>query len=667
MSKYLVVIESPKAKKTKIQSFLGSDYEVVATVGHIRDLPPKGLNVDLKKQFSPTYGIMLGKESIVKDIVAKAKKAEKVYLMTDPDREGEAISWHVKSQLPQGVLAKRAKFHSVTKPEILEAIKNAGEINEELVESYEARRILDRLVGYKCSFITKQATGGQSAGRVQSAALRVIAEREKEIKAFVPQEYWPVEAELLTLKDEKINADVKKPAPLDISTQAKAEEIMALIKKGPVLVSKYEQKEAKVHPYAPFTTSTMLQSAASFLGWTTKRTMDTAQALYERGSITYHRTDSKFIVAGVVNDIRNEISSSFGQKYVPQKPNFYSNSANAQEAHEACRVYDVKAQSIPQASADEQKLYQMIWKRTVASQMEEAVYERRSAEFAVGDVVMSATGSRETFDGFRKVWTYGGGDDKHLPELTVGDKVKVIDVKTERKETQPPDRYSEASIVKKLESEGIGRPSTYASIIETLKKRKYVDGKGKSFVATDLGINVSDFLVDNHFCFIDLGFTAAMEDKLDQIASKKTDKVSVLTEFWDRLKKDIDTAQKASKEAAITDHDCPTCKGAGRDGKLAIKHSKFGAFYACSLGKATCGYTAKIGENGEPIEKVKKVVQTTDKPCPKCGSMLVVRNGKYGDFLGCPKWPKCEGIYDMDGNLKQKKTGGKKFWKKKEE
>jgi len=666
MSKSLVILEAP-GKVKKVQRILGSDYRVLASAGHIADLPSKGLNVDIKKDFKPTYEVYPEKKDIVKNIINEAKKADIVYLMTDSDREGTAIAWHISNQLPANCNYKRAITGSITKEAILKGISDAHDIDMDMVASYEARRILDRLVGYKCSYVTKQATGGPSAGRTQSAGLRILAERELEIRNFVPVVYWPIKATLITERKELIEADIKKPKALDISTKEEAEKICERLKKGPVKVSKFDKKDVKLKPQAPFTTSSLYQSAGGLFGWKAEKTGKVAQKLYEAGAITYHRTDSKFMVPEFVTSVRDYLSSNFDSKYLSSKAYVYGKTKGAQEAHEACRCTDVSVTSFTSAGLDEKRLYEMIWKRTVASQMSEVEVRRISSEFSCDDYVLGANGSKLLFDGWRKVWDYGSLDDRILPDLTVGEAVDVVDIKTERKETQPPKRYTEASFTKKLEEMGIGRPSTYASIPKTLVGRGYIES-GKSITVTDLGLKVTDFLIKAEFCFVDLSFTSAMEEKLDLIASQKVTRTDVLKEFWEQLKKDLEKA-KSVHEQTRSKYPCEQCKANGREGSLVLRHSRYGSFFSCTNYKDKdnpCVCKMDVGKNGEPIEKVQKEKKYSDIPCPKCGARLVERPTRKGSCLGCEKYPKCQGLYDLEGNeiVFKKKTYKKKYKKK---
>jgi DNA topoisomerase-1 len=637
MAKYLVIVESPEKAK-KIQGYLGKEYKVLASVGHVIDLPAKGLNVDIKKDFLPNYAIMPGKEGVVAGIVDEAKKADLIYLMSDEDREGEAIAWHLSKQLPKGKPFKRAKTNSITKQAVEDAIKNAGDIDYELVDSYETRRILDRLVGYKCSFITTSATGGKSAGRVQSAALRVLAEREKEIRSFVPVEYWDIGADLLTPKKEKISAFLVKPEKMDIKNKEQADKIVADLTKKVVTVTKYDSKEVSTSPRAPFTTSTIQQTAASLFGWDQDKTMRVAQRLYEDGRITYMRTDSVTIVPQFLAATRDFIKCGHAPEYLPKTVQVYSNKAAAQAAHEAIRPVDITVEQIV-GEADHRKLYDMIWRRTVASQMEKGRNLAVSARFAVDNYELGANGSVSVFDGWRKVWHWSTGEDKPLPLLKVGDKCDITAVTSEQKFTQPPSRYTKSSITKMYEESGIGRPATYASITKTLKARGYIEPCGNSYQVTDLGIKVCDFLVGAKFCFMDLNFTSQMEDKLDKIGEKELKKLGVLDEFWTRLKCDIDNATTMKKNLSVTNFDCPKCKQ-----KLLAKHGKFGSFFACP--DKECKFTCNMDENGQPKERVVVEKVYCSEPCHLCNNKMIQRKGYKGDFFGCEKYPKCRGMRD---------------------
>ncbi len=647
MPKYLVIVESPK-KTGYIKKYLGKDYEVIASYGHIADLPKKKLSVDIKKDFEPTYAVNSDKKDVVKKIKEKAAKADTVYLMADMDREGEAIAWHISRQLPKSTKIKRAVTGSITKQAVKDAISNAGDLDMDMVHSYECRRILDRLCGYKASFPVQQATGGKSAGRVQSAALRILAEREKEIQSFIPQEYWPIEVDLERKNGDRVTATIKVPKPLDIKTGDEANAILDVLKQEKWAVSKYETKEKSTRAYPPFTTSTLYQSASSILGWGSKKTAGVAQSLYEQGSITYIRSDSTYIIPEMVSAMRSTIPVKYGNQYLPAKSNVFSNKKNAQEAHEAIRATELATESV--SGSDANRLYNIIWKRTVASQVANLVQFVGSAEFECDKYIFGANGSKVVFDGWRKVWSYGNLSDSELPEFVVGEKLKLIDARTEQKFTVPPPRYTESSLTKELEKRGIGRPSTYASIPNTLFSRGYIEKKKNTIYTTEMGVRVSDFLVGSDFCFVDLSFTKTMEDNLDRIANKEIDKLTILDHFWNRLKSDIANAKKKKEEDSKTDYPCPDC-----DGFLVKKFSKYGAFYSCenrSNKEKKCEYKCQIDSEGKPYEKPKSVLEESDYLCPNCGDALIKRTSKKNwEYLGCRNWAsseKCKGFYDRE-------------------
>lgn len=661
MSKKLVLVESP-GKVAKIQSYLGSEYKVVATYGHMIDLPAKGININIKKDFLPNYEVMSDKKEIFNNIVTLIKSSQITFLMMDEDREGEGMCSNIVREVEKKIGSfpyKRAKTNSITKQGVENAIKNASTIDYGLVDSYEARRLLDRICGYKCSFITTSATGGKSAGRVQSAALRVLADREKEIQKFVPVEYWDISAELLTPKKEKIVASLVNPDKMDIKNKEQADKIVQDITKKIVTVTKYDSKEVFASPRAPFTTSTLQQTAASVFGWDPSKTMKTAQRLYEDGKITYMRTDSVMIVPQFTATTRDHIKNNFTPEYLPKTINVYTNKAsNVQAAHEAIRPVDINVTTVL-GEADERKLYDMIWRRTVSSQMEKSKNLSVSARFSFDKYEFGANGSVSLFDGWKKVWTWSAGEDKPLPLLKIGDKCDIIDITSEQKFTQPPFRFTKSSITKMYEETGIGRPSTYDSITKTLKARTYIELIGSSYKVTDLGLKVCDFLVGANFCFMDLAFTSQMEDKLDKIGEKELKKLGVLDEFWCRLKGDIDVATTMKQNAAVTDFDCPKCKK-----KLLAKHGKFGSFFACP--DKECKFTANVDENGKPKEKVVVEKVYCTEPCQLCASKMILRKSKFGEFYGCEKFPKCRGMRNADKTPIEPKTssGPKKFWNK---
>ena len=639
----------------------------MASAGHIADLPKKKISVNIKKDFEPTYEVNSDKKDVVKKIKEKAAKAETVYLMSDLDREGEFIAWHISNYLPKGTNIKRAVAGSITKKAVEDAIKNAGEIDMDLVNSAETRRILDRITGYKASFPVTQATGGPSAGRVQSAALRILAEREKEIQGFIPQEYWPIEVELERKNGDRVVANIKVPKPLDIKTGDMANKIIEVLKKEKWNVSKYETKEKSSRAYPPFTTSSLYQAASSILGWGSKRTAQVAQQLYEQGSITYIRSDSTFIVPDFVQAMRSTIPTKYGGDYLPNKVNIFSNKASAQEAHEAIRITDIGVENV--GGTDSRKLYEVIWRRTVASQVANLVQFTGNAEFDCDKYKFGANGSRVIFDGWKKVWTYGSYSDSVLPEFVVGEELELIEAKTEQKFTQPPPRYTESSLTKELEKRGIGRPSTYATIPTTLFSRGYIETKKNTIYTTEMGVRVSDFLIDADFCFVDLDFTKNLETDLDCIAKGDCNKLDILTHFWCRLKSDIDRAKQKKDDDSVSDYDCPKC-----DGKLVKKHSKYGPFLTCDHRKDKdnpCDYKCDINKDGSPKEKEKIELEESSFKCDNCKELLVKRQSKKGwEYLGCRNWAsdeKCKGFFDKETGerivfekKKYKKWGKKK-------
>jgi len=668
MSKYLVIIEGP-GKISKFAAALGRDYKVIASKGHCIDLPAKGINVKITEDkktnfysFVPNYQIMDDKKTIVSDLVSLAKSHQITYLMTDPDREGEAIAWHIANILPKSIKIERAATNSITKGEIVKAIKNSRAIDQDLVNSYETRRILDRIVGYKCSFLTTTATGGRSVGRVQSAALRILADREEAIQAFVPEEYWEIKADLLSATKDKLTVDLVDPKSRDIKNKTAAEKIKKALVDSVAEVTKYDNKQRKNRPYPPLTTSTLQQSAISMLGFTQSRAMSAAQKLYEGGHITYHRTDSTSISAEGLKNIRDYIQVVQPNAYSTAKPNFFKTTAkNAQEAHEAIRPTDVTVLTAG-VDQDQRRLYELVWKRAVSCQMADSVSDQVSIRFKSGKYELGISGSTLVFDGWKKVWTYALSQDVSLPVLAVGDKLDVKKVSTEQKFTQPPPRFSEASITKELEKTGIGRPSTYEQTMRTLRNRDYIELQKKAFHVTPLGLRVNKFLVNSNFCFIDLKFTADMEDDLDKISDAKQKKEDVLHTFYVRLLKDIDNGKKIKEQNEQTKVACPDC------GKmLLMKHSRAGqSFFACT-DKETCKFTGNVDDKGQ-IAKKKVAVQSTHL-CPLCKEMMYERQSKFGKFFGCSAFTKgCRGMRDSSGEpimKKKKKYTKKKYTKKK--
>lgn len=639
--KILVIVESPSKAKT-IGKFLGARYKVIASVGHVRDLPKSKLGIDIENDFEPQYISIRGKGDIIKELKKEAKNASKVYLATDPDREGEAISWHLAFLLGIDMTSPcRIVFNEITSKAIKEAIKNPRPIDLRLVDAQQARRVLDRLVGYQISpLLWRKIRRGLSAGRVQSAALKIICDRENEIRAFKPEEYWTITAEFR--KNRKFEAKLTefRGKKLVIKDKEQNDSILDELGKGAYSVKSLEEKDRMRKPAAPFTTSSLQQDAANKLNFTTKKTMLVAQQLYEgveikgRGTIglvSYIRTDSVRISDEARAASKEYILNAFGEEYYSD--NIYSNrKKDVQDAHEAIRPSHVELE--PDAireslSKDQYNLYKLIWNRFIASQMAPAKYKAVSAVIENGDYIFKATGSKLLFDGFHKV--YSGSkdkdDDKLLPQLDKGEQLEPSKVEGEQNFTQPPARFTEASLVKDLEEKNIGRPSTYAPIVATLIDRKYISKEKKTLVPTELGFIVTDVMEQYFKEIADAGFTAQMEENLDDIEVKGTEWKQVIRDFYGTLKEELDVAdseiQKVDLEVELTGENCEKC---GRP--MAVKHGRFGAFAACT------GYPE--------CKNTKPLVQTIDVKCPECGKDIVARKSRKGRvFYGCSGYPEC--------------------------
>ncbi len=661
-AKNLVIVESP-AKARTVGRYLGAKYDVRASVGHIRDLPLTRLGVDVENDFEPRYVIPVRKKEVVKQLKDVAKDASTVYLATDPDREGEAISWHLVHALGlQGKQVKRVVFHEITKEAIKSAFAEPREIDTDLVDAQQARRVLDRLVGYKLSPLLRSKMGkkGLSAGRVQSVAVRLIVDREREIEAFTPEEYWTLEAELQrvgerALKRNQFKAQLRQVdgKKADLKKRNEVEAVLAALQGAAYRVTKTSVKDTARHASAPFTTSTLQQEASRKLGFTARRTMAVAQQLYEGlsagragtvGLITYMRTDSTNLAASAVEETRAWIRERFGAEYLPPTANVYATrNRRAQEAHEAIRPTDItrEPESIKQHLTGEQfRLYNLIWKRTVASQMAPARVEvttvdiEATTEQSERRFDFRATGHVTRFAGFMQV--YVEDDDQKgeksakatvLPPLAEGDAMQLIQLLPEQHFTEPPARYTEASLVKALEEYGIGRPSTYAPTISTIQDRGYVDRRGKQLQPTELGVIVSDLLVKHFPKIVNVQFTAGMEDELDEVARGDRAWRQLLGEFYQPFAQDIAKAEENMETVVITPEpagiDCDLC---GRP--MLIKRGRFGKFIACS-GFPECRNT-------------KQIVQSIGVDCPQCGGDLVEkRTKKRRTFYGCVNYPTC--------------------------
>jgi len=642
--KTLVIVESPSKAKT-IGKYLGSKYRVVASVGHVRDLPKSKLGIDIDNDFDPQYISIRGKGDLIKELKKEAKKAEKIYLATDPDREGEAISWHLAFLLGiDPADSCRIEFNEITKSKIKEAIKTPRAIDRNLVDAQQARRVLDRLVGYQISpLLWRKVRRGLSAGRVQSAALKIICDREREIKAFVPEEYWTILATFVkngTFTAKLTHKDGKKVV---IENKEENDAILDELGKNKYIIEDIQNKKRMRKPYAPFTTSSLQQDAANKLNFNTRKTMMIAQQLYEgidvgkngtMGLITYLRTDSMRISAEAKGAALSFIENNFGKEYTAN--NFFGRkNKDIQDAHEAIRPSDVTL--VPEdiksyLSQDQFKLYRLIWIRFVASQMSAAKYDSVQVDVVNGKYNFRAGGSRRTFDGYQKVYGVSDDDrDNMLPHLEKGQEVDLEDIKGEQNFTQPPARFTEASLVKELEERNIGRPSTYAPIVGTLTDRKYVKREKKTLLPTELGFHVIGLLEEYFKDIVDAGFTASMEDKLDGVEAEGAEWKNIIREFYDPFRKDLEKADAAIEKVRIEDK--PTgemCELCGKP--MVIKAGRYGDFIACS------GYPE--------CKNTKPIVKTIGVKCPKCGKDIVKKKSKRGRvFYGCSGYPNCDMSY----------------------
>jgi len=676
MAKNLVIVESPAKAKT-IEKYLGKDFKVLASYGHVRDLPSKEGVVDPEHQFKMVYQVIEKNAKHVDAIKQALKKADALYLATDPDREGEAISWHLQELLKEKKLLKgkavhRVAFHEITKTAVKAAIDNPRDVSMDLIHAYQARRALDYLVGFNLSpLLWKKIRRGLSAGRVQSPALRLIAEREDEIEKFKAEEYWTIEADTAVKKQnfsaKLIEYQNEKMTQFSITNTEQAEKTRNTLLKaanGKLRVSKVDKKQRKRNPSAPFTTSTMQQEASRKLGFTAQRTMRTAQQLYEGidtgsgavGLITYMRTDSVNLADEAVKEIRAAIANRYGKENVPEEPRQYKTKAkNAQEAHEAIRPTsaDVAPDSIKTFLSPEQyKLYDLIWKRTLASQMIHATFDTVAIDLQCGpENRFRANGSVITSPGFMLVYQEGTDDakkgedesendsDRILPPMQEGDELDLLEIRNEQHFTEPPPRYTEASLVKTLEEYGIGRPSTYASIIHTLQQREYVTLEQKRFQPTDVGRVVNKFLTQYFTQYVDYNFTAKLEDELDAIARGEREWIPLMDEFWKPFIALVGTIEETVQRKDVTqeamDEKCPKC------GKpLSTRLGKRGRFIGCT-GYPECDYTRNLNEDSSaPLEP--EIVE--GRMCPECGSQLIIKQGRYGKFIGCSGYPKCKHI-----------------------
>jgi DNA topoisomerase-1 len=661
----LIIIESP-FKVPAIKSFLGKGYKVVASQGHVRDLPKSKLGIDIENDFEPQYINIRGRGELINSLRKEAKNADRILLATDPDREGEAISWHLINALKlDASKAKRITFNEVTKNAFKEALKNPREINMNLVDAQQARRILDRLVGYKISpFLWKKIKNGLSAGRVQSVATRLIVEREEEIKAFQPEEYWTIAAKLLTEKGVFVQAKFigDEKGKIELENEEQVKKILEAVKDKEFIVREIKKAVKTRRPQPPFTTSTLQQEANKRLGFQSQRTMKIAQELYEgvnlgekntHGLITYMRTDSLRISDEAREAAKSFINEKYGEKYYPKEPNIYKSKKSAQDAHEAIRPSDpaITPESVKgKLTPDQYKLYKLIWDRFIASQMSAALIDTVAVDYASGGYVFRSNGETVKFLGYKALYEdltddgdeEGEGKNK-LPEFTEGEKLKAEAITPEQHFTQPPSRFTEGSLVKILEEKGIGRPSTYAPTISTIISRGYIKREGKALIPTELGFVTTDLMKNSFAHIVDYNFTAQMEEDLDKIEDGIIDYVSVLKEFFSDFSKQLEEAEKNLSDVKIeipkeeTDIICEKC-GA----KMIVKQGRFGKFAACPNYPA-CKNTSKLesvpsGENGE--EKAKEVI--ADVKCKNCGADMVLRRSAFGNFFACRNYPDCK-------------------------
>lgn len=656
--KNLVIVESP-AKARTIERYLGPGYKVMASYGHVRQLPSKQGSVDVEHDFEPKYEVITGNKKHVAELKKALKDADKLLLATDLDREGEAIAWHLTELLkPKKDDVSRITFNEITKPAIQRAIEDQHEINSNLVEAQETRQTLDYLYGFTLSpFLWKKVRYGLSAGRVQSVALRLIVEREREIEAFKPEEYWTLETLLKQSKEsnEKLATFAatltedqgKKLSQFDL-TAARAKELAKELPAHPVSVKTVEKKDRKRSPAPPFTTSTLQQEASRKLGFAARRTMRTAQTLYEDGLITYMRTDSVNLAASAVTEAREAIATQYGAEFRPDEPRYYKNrSKGAQEAHEAIRptTFNRSPKELEGSrSADEVKLYRLIWQRALASQMADAVMDQTTATMSAGDsghATLKATGSVIKFAGFMKVYLEGRDDagaeddEKLLPMLSEGDDLELLNADPEQHFTSPPPRYTEASLVKTLEEYGIGRPSTYASIISTLQDRKYVRLEERRFFPEETGMLVSDILTEQFAQYVDYGFTADLENKLDDIAEGNAHRVETLKAWWGPFNDAVKNADPKKPESG-TGRTCPKCE----QGEVMKKFGRYGWFYGCSR-YPDCDYMAPLEEEAEAAKEAEQAAE--GETCPIDGAPMTVKRGRFGMFLACTNYPECKG------------------------
>ena len=679
MSKSLVIVESPTKVKT-LKAFLGPDFTIMGSQGHVRDLPAKGINVDIKNNFEPTYELLPSRSRIIDELRRAAAQADVVYLASDPDREGEAIAWHIREALKLKKV-KRIEFNEITKTAVQKALTTPRDINMDRVNAQQARRILDRIIGYELSpLLARKVAPKTSAGRVQSIALRLVCEREREIQAFKIEEYWSVTAMLSPLEEEfpfPAKLLTRGGKKVEIANEDEATALVDALRPLPFVVESVKRREKKRNPAAPFITSTMQQEASKQMRFSASRTMRTAQDLYEGldigrdgpvGLITYMRTDSTSIAKEAQAAARELIQQRYGAEFLPSAPPQYKNRKSAQEAHEAVRpsYVDIVPEDIEgYLSPDQFKLYRLIWRRFMASQMKPAIFDVTSVDVKAGEFGLRASGSIIKFQGFLIAYEEARDEDqsdeieaddenadRRLPELTQGQKLNLEELLPRQHFTQPPPRYTEATLVKALEENGIGRPSTYASILHTIVDREYVISEQRRFTPTELGFLVNDKLVEHFGGIVNVNFTAGVEEQLDDVEEGKRGWTEVLRAFYDPFHEDVVKAktEMVKVEPTVTEFPCPTCGD-----MLLKKRGRFGEFLSCP-NYPDCNTTMNISPEGQPVAKVEKPVVEVEgiepgstRECEKCGKDMVVRASARGAFWGCTGYPKCKNLIPIEG------------------
>jgi DNA topoisomerase-1 len=682
MSKALVIVESPAKAKT-INKYLGKDFTVKASLGHIKDLPKRDLAVDIDRDFEPRYEVIEGKKKLIQELRQTAKKMDAVYLAADPDREGEAICFHLQEELngdrKNGPKIFRVMFNEITKKAVEKAFEKPLQVNRSLVDAQQARRVLDRLVGYKISpLLWDKVRRGLSAGRVQTVALRLIVDREKEIRAFEKQEYWTVDVDLAARKPPSLDARLIQigDKKAEIANQQTADEVVTQLEGADYFVKSVVTREKRRNPVAPFITSTLQQEASRKLRFSVKRTMMLAQRLYEGvelgsegavGLITYMRTDSARVSDDAITEVRDLIRQRWGQQYLPASPNSFKSKKDAQDAHEAIRpTSGLRApEDVEQYMAeDELKLYRLIWMRFVASQMNPAVFDQTTIDVSAHgrnglDYIFRATGSVPKFDGYLAVYQEGkdaaDAEDeelKHkLPQVSEGEHLRFKAISPEQHFTEPPPRFTEATLVKELEADGVGRPSTYASILSTIQEREYAKKEGGRFHPTELGMVVTQLLTESFDDIFDIKYTARMEEELDEIEEGKLDWRAAMREFYEKFEKDLARAEETMTD--IKRMEKPTdllCEKCGKP--LVIKWGKHGSFIACT-GYPECTYTRELPVDLPDVDRVGLTDQSDEEYCENCGRPMVLKKGRFGQFYACTGYPDCKTTKPIGGQQKK--------------